>query len=288
MGFDLSVVGQPSKDFSYRYAWQDAARYALACGAGPDEPDLWLETQGPRVLPSFSVVWTMDAITDALGRLGGNYLTLVHGGHLLEVYRPLPEEAEVRTRVTITGVHDKSKGVLANFRAESRDDDGPLAVNEWRIFFRGEQSGGPPEPEPDPWEVAPAPENAVAEAIDEPTLETQALHYRLASNDLNPIHADAAVARAVGFSKPILHGLCTFGFAVRALSRTAAGGDPTRVRKVVARFANPVLPGDTLSSRIVRSGEEAWFETRIRRASPDAEPEAKPAIAAGRAQVVSE
>lgn len=282
MAFDLSIVGKPLEPFSHAYGWKDAALYALACGATADELDLLLQTRGPRVLPSFSVVWTTEAIFDALGRLGGNLLTLVHGGHRLEIERALPPEAHVQTQVTVTQVVDKSKGVLAHLQARSFDEAGPIAMNEWRIFFRGEKSGSDARESVVPFESESAPADTVDRETEEATRPEQALLYRLASNDLNPIHADPEVARAVGFERPILHGLCTLGFAVRALVQQAAAGNPDRVRRVVARFTNPVLPGDTLRTVLRSSGHDLWFETQVRR-PPDPEPLPKPAISQGRA-----
>ena len=69
--------------------------------------------------------------------------------------------------------------------------------------------------------------------------------YRL-SGDVNPIHSRPDVARAAGFDRPILHGLCTYGVAARAALLALAGDDPARFQAFEARFAKVVLPGDTL------------------------------------------
>ena len=58
-----------------------------------------------------------------------------------------------------------------------------------------------------------------------------AVRYRL-SGDLNPLHIDPSLAAVGGFDKPILHGLCTFGYAVRHVVRRFAGNDPAAVRAV--------------------------------------------------------
>ena len=77
------------------------------------------------------------------------------------------------------------------------------------------------------------------------TLPVQALIYRL-SGDLNPLHADPGFAKIAGFDRPILHGLCTYGLAGRALLRGACGGDPEKFKSFNARFSGVVFPGDTL------------------------------------------
>jgi acyl dehydratase len=83
--------------------------------------------------------------------------------------------------------------------------------------------------------------------------------------DLNPLHADPGfplVARFEG--RPILHGLCTYGFGMRAVAKGVAGGDATRLREVTARFTKPVWPGDTLRTEVWSEGERVWFRTSTR------------------------
>ena len=96
-----------------------------------------------------------------------------------------------------------------------------------------------------------------------PTSSTQALLYRLASRDLNPIHADPVAAKKVALPRPILHGLCTFGYAARALTSSLGGGDPTKIAQIAGRFTKPVFPGETLETDVWRIGErEARFQVR--------------------------
>ncbi|MDE0038670.1 MAG: MaoC family dehydratase, partial [Gammaproteobacteria bacterium] len=92
------------------------------------------------------------------------------------------------------------------------------------------------------------------------TREDQALTYRL-SGDRNPLHSDPSFAARGGFEKPILHGLCTYGFTGRALLHSLCGGDPTRFRSMNGRFSRPVIPGDTLTVSMWADGNEALFRT---------------------------
>src|SRR2546430_1185696 len=87
----------------------------------------------------------------------------------------------------------------------------------------------PPAPRPPqaPAAASSAPARAPDVTIEIATLPQAALIYRL-SADLNPLHADPAVARAAGFDRPILHGLGTYGVAARALVAACCDNDPTR------------------------------------------------------------
>jgi acyl dehydratase len=100
------------------------------------------------------------------------------------------------------------------------------------------------------------------------TRADQALIYRL-SGDRNPLHSDPWFAtEKAGFPKPILHGLCTYGFTGRALLHGLCGGDPARFRSMAARFSSPVFPGETLTVSAWHGGAgRAVFRTEA--AGPD-------------------
>jgi acyl dehydratase len=130
------------------------------------------------------------------------------------------------------------------------------------LFVHGEGGfGGPPGP------LLGGPRQSSREAdhsVSEVTRPEQPLLYRL-SGDHNRIHSDPAVARFANLERPILHGLCSFGYAGRALLNAVCDGDPGRFRSMSARFAKPGYPGDTLTTRIWVDGELAQYETRSQR-----------------------
>jgi len=263
MPFDLSAVGRTFESFRFVYGPKDVALYALACGATEDELNLVLESRGPDVLPTFSVVFVLPAMTDALGRLGGNLAMLVHGAQRCAVPAPLPPEAEVETTARVAAVYDKGKGALAVFETESKTPTGRrLAETQWQIFYRGEGGfGGERGPEAPPSDVAA--DAPPTRTVDLPTSRTQALLYRWASGDPNPIHLEPDFAASVGFDRPILHGLCTFGHAARAVIQAAFEGDPKRLRAIEGRFTKPVLPGATLSTRVWSRADGARYESSV-------------------------
>jgi acyl dehydratase len=96
------------------------------------------------------------------------------------------------------------------------------------------------------------------------TLPEQALLYRL-SGDRNPLHSDPEFARAAGFPRPILHGLCTYGFTGRALLHTLCGSDPARFKSMEGRFSKPVFPGEALTIAMWIDGGVCLFQTKNER-----------------------
>jgi acyl dehydratase len=194
------------------------------------------------VVPSFT------ALVSVTGRLGANPMMVLHGEQKVIQHRPIPPRGELTTTATVKGIYDKGKGALAIVEANTIGEDGePLFDNVFSIFARGEGGfGGDRGPEAlsaDPPEGK-APDFEITEA----TTPEQALLYRL-SGDYNPLHASPQMAKMGGFDKPILHGLCTYGHAGRAVLEGACGGDPAKLKSFAARFSGVVFPGDTLTTR---------------------------------------
>jgi acyl dehydratase len=83
----------------------------------------------------------------------------------------------------------------------------------------------------------------------------QALLYRMASGDKNPLHADPGFAAFAGFDRPILHGLCTYGIVGKAVVDHAVSAGPGAVESFRARFSGAVFPGETLITSIWDEGD---------------------------------
>ncbi|WP_428263900.1 MaoC/PaaZ C-terminal domain-containing protein [Haliangium sp.] len=245
---DLEQVGTAGRAFEYRYTWKDCALYALGVGARlPDELAFLYEQRGPAVLPTFAVLASFESLVDALNRVRADFARVVHGEQAVTLHRPIPPRGNLITTATLSGVYDKGKGALIVVESETKDADGqPIFDNRSSIFVVG--SGGFGGPRGPAATVVEPPDRAPDFEVSQATSPEQAALYRL-SGDLNPLHIDPAVARTLGFERPILHGLCTFGYAGRALVAHACDRNPTRLRALSGRFAGAVLPGDTLTTR---------------------------------------
>jgi acyl dehydratase len=261
-GFDPSRIGARFGPHSFLSSGDRAALYALACGATEQELDLLLESRGPRVLPTYCVLAAWPAVIDALSALGGDLVTVVHGSQRCWLERPLPPDGEWRTEAQLTALYDKGKAALVVVRTETADDDGRLASTEWQLVYRG-QGGFGGDRGPEPPDLEPPPQSPPDAARAESTLPTQALLYRLVSGDKNPIHAEPAIAEALGFPRPILHGLCTMGFATRALAHLVAEGRFDRIQSIEGRFAQPVLPGDAIETAVWSTDRGSLFRCTV-------------------------
>ncbi|MGY3683102.1 MaoC/PaaZ C-terminal domain-containing protein [Streptomyces sp. TE33382] len=232
---------------------KDIQLYHLGLGAGspatdPDELRYTLESR-LQVLPSFATV--AGAGTGTAGGLSSpgvevDLAAVLHGGQTVRVHRPIPVRGRAVQTSRVAAVYDKGKAAVLVLRTEASDDDGPLWTNDSQIFVRGEGGfGGERGPSARPVPPDRAPDHTVERAI----REDQALLYRL-SGDWNPLHADPEFAKLAGFDRPILHGLCTYGMTLKAVTDTLLDGDATRVTAYSTRFAGVVFPGETLRIRM--------------------------------------
>ncbi|MFH1870810.1 MAG: MaoC/PaaZ C-terminal domain-containing protein [Pseudomonadota bacterium] len=251
-----------------RYMTRDTILYALGVGLGSDPTDehqlRFVYEKNLLALPTYPLVlgypgfWLKDPGT------GVDWVKVVAGEQGLRIHRlPLPE-GEVVGLTRVSKIVDKGpgKGALIYTTREVRDAAGGDLLCELTTtsFCRGDGGfGGPEGPVPAVHEL---PQRSPDQVCDLPTLPQAALIYRL-KGDYNPLHAEPAVARAAGFDRPILHGLCSMGVAGHALLKTVCDYDPTRLAELNVRFSAPVLPGETLRTEIWRDGEVVSFRTKL-------------------------
>ncbi|WP_116201378.1 MaoC/PaaZ C-terminal domain-containing protein [Amycolatopsis circi] len=257
------ALNAPPRTQQLAWTTRDVLLYHLSLGSGTElrysyEGDL-------EVLPTFALVAgqgisTGDRPAEGLTLPGVDVdlARLLHAGQVVTLHRDrLPTSGSAERTTRIAEVQDKGKAAVIVLAHEVADADGPLWTSKMSIWARGEggfggdpgTTAGPRKPEGDPTHV-----------LDVATTPDQALLYRL-NGDLNPLHADPEFAAAAGFGAPILHGLASYGLVAKAIVDHFLDGRPARLRELGARFAGPVIPGETL--RIALWQQENGFSLSV-------------------------
>lgn len=242
------------------YTERDTMLYALGVGAGiPDAdgaPELaHIYGPGLQALPTMATVLGCNPMWMRDPQTGIDWRNVVHGEQFLRMHKSLPAAARIVGRAHVDEVYDKGPGKAAilfySIDLHDAADDSLYATVGLSAFIRG-QGGfdGPSQGAPLPH---PLPERAPDLSLDLATRPEQAALYRL-SGDYNPMHVDPAAAREAGFERPILHGLCSYGMAGRAVLRMLCEAQAERLQVLNARFTGLVYPGETLAV-------ELWKET---------------------------
>jgi acyl dehydratase len=249
MALNLETIGKIWGPYEFSYDERDLIIYALGIGFGKDDLEYVYEgARDFRAFPTFGVILPSHAGAEAFLSTRANFAMVVHGEQALQIHHPVPRSATVLTTAVIEGIYDKGSGALIVMRFDSQDRNGaPLCSNWTGIFVRGAGGfGGAIQPRKD---IPAIPERAPDLAFEAQTKVNQAALYRM-SGDRNPLHIDPAVAKAVGFQGPILHGLCTYGVIGRRFVKEVFQGDSGRLKSYSARFSIPVIPGESLQARI--------------------------------------
>jgi acyl dehydratase len=266
MPLNPDAVGTESEPQQASWTSKDALLYAVGIGAGTDELAFTTEnTSGvdQQVFPTFPVVigWGAGSAMRNIGTF--NPAMLVHGQQAVTLHRPLPVEGTATITGKLVAMYDKGKAavVVTESGAVLTDSGEPLYTTTSSVFIRGEGGWGGERGPSGPQNVPP--DRSPDHQLTYQTSPDQALIYRL-SGDRNPLHSDPAFASMGGFDRPILHGLCSYGFTGRALLHTLCGSDPSRFHHIEARFASPVLPGEALTVSMWETDPgEAVFVTSV-------------------------
>lgn len=263
----------------HAYTQRDTMLYALGIGMGADPLDegelRFVFEKELQAVPTMATVLGSPGFWWRDSRTGADWVKLVHGEQDVRLLRPLPSAATLVAINRVVSITDKGegKGAIAVIERELVEQDSGAVIARGRnvTFLRGDggyskdgrgRSDAGPEPLPG------VPDRPADIEVSLPTLERQALIYRL-SGDYNVLHADPAVAKAAGFSRPILHGLCTYGMAAHALLKAVCKYDAARIVRVATRFTMPVMPGETIRFQFWDAGNGV-FNLRARIDARDA------------------
>ena len=262
------LMATKSSGQEFTYTDRETMLYALGIGFGRDPMNTkelpFVYEKNLKTVPTMAsvIAWGAGGMRES----GINYLMVVHGEQKLTLHKPLPIATTISVDTRVVGVWDKGKDKGAILVGETVITDkktgDKLCTMQGTTFARGDGGfGGPREGAPEPHKM---PDRAADLTVEVDTRPDQALIYRL-SGDRNPLHADPDIAKAAGFPRPILHGLCTYGTCCRAvISSPVCDYDATKITGFDVRFSSPVFPGETIAVDIWKDGNIASFRARVK------------------------
>ena len=258
MALNMDAIGKKLGPFTKAYTWKDAVLYALGVGSGFSELDYCYEKE-LKVIPSFSIAAIFEFLSHVGMESNVNLAGILHGEQDLTFHNPIPPEGELTTEGRITHYYDKGEGKGALIVAESdtfHSNGKKLFTSRITIFGRLDGGFGG---ENVPKKNIVFPDREPDFVVEDAPNSDQPLLYRL-SGDVFQLHVDPEFAKMSGFEKPIMHGLCTHGFACRALIKSLVPGEPEKVRKFNCRFSKTLYPGMGIKTLIWKTedGKALW------------------------------
>jgi acyl dehydratase len=255
MPLNKSCVGKEYPPVATEVTLDAIQKYARAYN--DDNPAFFNANRPGHIVapPMFAVTVTWNALMTAVmdPDVQADLLRLVHGEQDMEFANPIRPGDLINASAKIVSIETKASGETMTVEITASNQDGQR-VNKtlFSAFIRGgrnrdvertaERVAEPARGEPD---------FTVAQTID----NDQTYRYAEASGDRNPIHVDAGIAKMAGLPGIIVHGLCTMAFTSKVAIDKLCNGDPTRLKRLRVRFSRPVLPGQTITTKVWTESE---------------------------------
>ncbi|EGG20660.1 hypothetical peroxisomal multifunctional enzyme 2 [Cavenderia fasciculata] len=250
------------RDVEYNLTEKDVALYAISIGA--DKSNLkfvYEQNEQFCAIPSMGVVFPYDILLQTLDGFEGlefDPMMLLHGEQYMEILSPIPTRAKLVTRAKVNNLLDKGSGALLVVDAITSDKETgkDIVFNQFSLFIRGmggfdqNRSSTAKTATTTTVDLSTPPKKECDAKFNYKTSTDQAILYRLAGGDLNPLHVDPEMSKLGGFDVPILHGLCTFGIACRSILAQYCDNDPSRFKSMRVRFSKHVFPGETIQTQM--------------------------------------
>ena len=254
MPLNKDAIGREYAPTTTEVTLEAMQNYARACN--DDNPAFFDSSRAGGIVapPMFAVAVTWEAVMSAAmdPSVGTDFLRSVHGEQDMEFFQPIRPGDTVTSVAKIASIETKITGETMTIEVNARDRDGAL-VNKthFSIFVRGRRNRDLAAAElrivePERGE----PLYTVAQTVD----LDQTFRYAAASGDRNPIHVDETVAKMAGLPGIIVHGLCTMAFTSKVIIDNCCAGDPTRLKRLRVRFSRPVIPGQTITTKVWSDG----------------------------------
>jgi 3-hydroxyacyl-CoA dehydrogenase/3a,7a,12a-trihydroxy-5b-cholest-24-enoyl-CoA hydratase len=260
-----------SKPVPVSYNKRDLILYALATGSS-DLRYVFENHDNFAALPWYPVVscfkgtssdvvsFPSDSMQDLSSHADGLPVpagAVLDGERYLELINPLPlDGTNLALKGRVLGVFDKQTGATVEqeqilFNTQTNMQYCRIISASFYVGVTGFKSAGTSNSI-----KLTTPKRSPDAVVEQQTNALSATLYRL-SGDYNALHIDPEMAQALGFKAPILHGLCSFGHSARHVLATFGGNDAKNFKAIRVRFSSPVMPGQTLVTKMWKDDQTA-------------------------------
>ncbi|XP_075457184.1 peroxisomal multifunctional enzyme type 2 [Ascaphus truei] len=265
------AIGMKLPGTVYSYTHIQPILYALGVGMSTKDPNhlkfLFEGSEDFSCLPTFGVILSQAAFMGgglaSVPGLNIDFTRVLHGEQYLEIYKAIPSSGEMTSEATVADILDKGSGAVILLDVHTYSGKDLICYNQFSVFVVGAGGFGGKRSSTKAKATANPPNRPPDVVMNDVTTDDQAALYRL-SGDWNPLHIDPSFAALGGFERPILHGLCTFGFSARHVLKHFANNDVTKFKAIKVRFAKPVLPGQTLQTEMWKEGNRIYLQTKVK------------------------
>ncbi|KAK2153487.1 hypothetical protein LSH36_295g03037 [Paralvinella palmiformis] len=234
-----AAIGYSVSGFTFSYTPRDVMLYALGVGCSTQDKDylkfLYENSEDFSTLPTYGSIVTMSAVTDLMGKglpIQIDLTQLLHGEEYLEILKPLPIKSKLRSESRVADVLDKGRGAVLIFESYLYDESGEKVLYGQNTVYINNLGGyGGKRKSSVSKEPKSPPKRKPDATICEKTSIDQAAVYRL-SGDYNPLHIDPSFSAMGGFDKPILHGLCSYGYSAKHILRQYCNSDTSKFKAI--------------------------------------------------------
>ena len=260
------IMNLTSENVEISYSDKDSILYSLGIGLGNDPMNLnelkYVYENSQSVLPSMATNFQYHS--PLLLKTNINFIMVVHGEQRLSITNALPVSGDFIANAKVIGCYDKGPARGAIIEVETtvtnKKNNEEICKLVSTTFARGDGGfGGPDSPKKEIF-IPDGEPDYVSEVSTKPD---QALIFRL-SGDYNPLHSDPNFAKAAGFEKPILHGMCTYGIACRSLVDEICENDASKLKRFDCRFSSPVYPGETIITEMWKKDKMIYFNSKVK------------------------
>ena len=260
------IMNLTSENVEISYSDKDSILYSLGIGLGNDPMNLnelkYVYENSQSVLPSMATNFQYHS--PLLLKTNINFIMVVHGEQRLSITNALPVSGDFIANAKVIGCYDKgpARGAIIEVETtvKNKKNNEEICKLVSTTFARGDGGfGGPDSPKKEIF-IPDGEPDYVSEVSTKPD---QALIFRL-SGDYNPLHSDPNFAKAAGFEKPILHGMCTYGIACRSLVNEICDNDASKLKRFDCRFSSPVYPGETIITEMWKKDKMIYFNSKVK------------------------